>query len=120
MPGLVDLDDSSDEESDDDLMPGLVYMENGVRMITYTSALPAPLTGGCGPSHSSEDESGNDSMPNWESASSSDDEVEDDGVPSSEYAEGDVACASASPAPLCGGCEPGKGGSPQCRIRPSK
>ena len=109
MPGLVDPDDSSDEESDDDLMPGLEYTNDGVRMVAYTSALPAPLCGGCAPSHSSGEESDDDSMPNLESASSSDDEVEDDGVPSSEYMAGDVTCASASPAPLCGGCEPGKG-----------
>lgn len=78
-------------------------------MVAYTLALPATSSGGCAPSHSSGEESDDDSMPNLESASSSDDEVEDDGVPSSEYVAGDVTCASASPAPLCGGCEPGKG-----------
>ena len=47
-------------------------------------------------------------MPSLESASSSDDEIEDDGMLSSEYVAGDVTCASANPAPLSGGCEPGK------------
>ena len=107
MPGLVDAGYINNEEGDDDGMPGLVPMED-VHTAARASAVPAPLTGGCGPPHSSGEES-DDNMPSLESASSSDDEVEDDGVPTSEYVAGDIACASASPAPLSDGGKPGKG-----------